>query len=350
MAKAGTLKMEAEDLAWFCEQIALVQKSGIGIHDGVSLLVDSTDDQRQLGVLKRLEKELKTMVPLSAAMTAAGGFPPYLIRMSEIGEVSGNLDSVMTNLSDFYHRDSELRRKLRSALVYPLVLLVMMAAVIILLIVRVLPIFSDILSTFGGKMPAVSMALLNLGLFLGRNGWWLLPLIIFLIIVLVILFRQQKGRFLLEKFKTRAPFIGSIYRQIYAARFSLALSYLISSGIDLDTSLKMTEDMLDNELIRRRIVGCREEISHGKDPFEALQETELFPKLFARMLALGSRTGNLDQVMSKISGSYESGVQNRLARLTSLVEPLLVIILSLIVAVILLTVMLPLIEIMSSIG
>ncbi len=81
---------------------------------------------------------------------------------------------------------------------------------------------------------------------------------------------------MLEKFKTRAPFIGSIYRQIYAARFSLALSYLISSCNDLDTSMKMTEDMLDNELIRRKIISCREEISSGKDPFEALQETELF--------------------------------------------------------------------------
>lgn len=350
MAKAGALKMEAEDLAWFCEQIALVQKSGIGIHDGVSLLTDSTDDQRQLSVLKRLETELKTMIPLSAAMKAAGGFPPYLIRMSEIGEVSGNLDKVMTNLSDFYQRDAELRRKLRSALVYPVVLLVMMAAVIVLLIVRVLPIFSEILSAFGGEMPGVSLALLNFGFFLGRNGWWLLPLIIFLIIALVIWFRQQKGRLMLEKFKTRAPLIGSIYRQIYAARFSLALSYLISSGIDLDTSLKMTEDMLDNELIRRKIIVCREEISSGKDPFEALQETELFPKIFARMLALGSRTGNLDQVMGKISKTYESDVQNRLARLTSLVEPMLVIILSLIVGVILLTVMLPLIQIMSSIG
>lgn len=350
MTKAGALKLEAEDLAWFCEQIALVQKSGIGIHDGVSLLADSTDDQRQLSVLKRLESELKSMIPLSAAMQNVGGFPPYLIRMSEIGEVSGNLDRVMTNLSDFYQRDAELRRKLRSALIYPVVLLVMMAAVIILLIVRVLPIFSEILTAFGGEMPGVSLALLNFGLFLGRNGWWLLPLIIFLVVAMVLWFKQQRGRLMLEKFKTRAPFIGSIYRQIYAARFSLALSYLISSGIDLDTSLKMTEDMLDNELIRRKIISCREQISSGKDPFEALQETELFPKIFARMLALGSRTGTLDQVMGKISKAYESDVQNRLSRLTSLVEPLLVIILSLIVAVILLTVMLPLIEIMSSIG
>lgn len=350
MARTGRVKMEAEELAWFCEQIALVQKSGIGIQDGVALLVDSTDDTRQQDILKKLDHELKAMVPLSAAMKSAGGFPAYLVHMSEIGELSGNLDSVMTNLSDFYQRDAELRRRVRSALIYPLVLLVMMAAVIVLLIARVLPVFNEILSAFGASMPPVSLALMNAGLFIGRNIWWLVPLAIFLIVIVMIWVRKGRGRVWLEKFKTNAPFVGSIYKQIYAARFSLALSYLISSGIDLDTSLNMTEDMLDNQLIRDRIVDCRAQINQGRDPFDALQETDLFPKIFAKMLSLGSRTGNLDQVMAKIARTYESDVRHKLSRLTSLVEPVLVIILSLIVAVILLTVMLPLINIMSSVG
>jgi type IV pilus assembly protein PilC len=122
--------------------------------------------------------------------------------MSEIGELSGNLDSVMTNLSDFYQRDAELRRRVRSALIYPLVLLVMMAAVIVLLIARVLPVFNEILSAFGASMPPVSLALMNAGLFIGRNIWWLVPLAIFLIVIVMIWVRKGRGRVWLEKFKT----------------------------------------------------------------------------------------------------------------------------------------------------
>jgi type IV pilus assembly protein PilC len=350
MAKNRVVRLESEELAWFCEQIALVQKSGIGISEGIPLLSESTDQPRQLAVLKALSERVADHVPLSQAMNDIGGFPQYMLKMTEIGEVSGNLDNVMTNLSEFYHRDAELRRRLRSSMIYPLVLLFMMAAVIVLLIVRVLPVFNEILSTFGGDMPAFTSGLLRFGIFLGNSWFWLLPLLILAVLVIWFLLSRSRGRIWLEKIKTGAPLLGPLYRQIHAARFALALSYLISSGIDLDTSLLMTEGMLDSDLIRSRIKQCREKIAAGSDPFSALQETELFPRIFSRMLALGSRTGVLDQVMGKIARTYETDVQNKLTRLTGLIEPLLVVILSIIVGAILLTVMLPLIEIMSSIG
>ena len=320
MAKNRVVRLESEELAWFCEQIALVQKSGIGISEGIPLLAESTDQPRQLAVLKALAERVAGHVPLSQAMREIGGFPSYILKMTEIGEVSGNLDNVMSNLSEFYHRDAELRRRLRSAMVYPLVLLIMMAAVIVLLIVRVLPVFNEILSTFGGVMPPFTSGLMRFGIFLGKAWFWLLPLIILVMILVWFWLSRSRGRIWLEKVKTGAPLIGPLYRQIYAARFALALSYLINSGIDLDTSLFMTQGMLDSDLIRTRIEQCREKIAGGSDPFDALQETELFPRIFSRMLALGSRTGELDQVMGKIARTYETDVQNKLTRLTGLVS------------------------------
>lgn len=350
MAKNKIVRLESEELAWFCEQIALVQKSGIGISEGIPLLAESTDQSRQLAVLNALAEKIAGHVPLSQAMHEVGGFPSYILKMTEIGEVSGNLDDVMSNLSEFYHRDAELKRRLRSAMTYPLVLLFMMAAVIILLIVRVLPAFNEILSTFGGEMPIFTSGLMRFGIFLNKTWFWLLPLIVFVLFLIWFWLNKSRGKIWLEQIKTKAPLIGPLYRQIYAARFALALSYLISSGIDLDTSLNMTQGMLDSNLIKTKIEQCRTKIAEGQDPFVALQETELFPRIFARMLALGSRTGELDQVMGKIARTYEVDIQNKLTRLTGLIEPFLVVVLSIIVGAILLTVMLPLIEIMSSIG
>lgn len=344
------MRLEADELSWLCEQLALVQKSGISVSEGIDLLADSTDRPQQAELLKLLSQELQSMVPLSEAMEKVGGFPHYLIQMTRIGETSGNLDHIMENLSDFYHKDADLKRRFRSALIYPLVLLCMMAAVILLLMVRVLPIFNDILTSFGAQMPPFSNVLLQIGLFFGEQGLWFFPLLAAIIIVLVLILRIGPGRYWLDRVKPQLPLLGSLYRRIYAARFALALSYLLRSSIDMDTSLGLTETMLDNALVQERIAKCREEMRNGKDAFAALQDTDLFPKLFVRMLALGNRTGDLETVMGKVARSYESDVNNQLSRLTSLVEPFLVIILSIIVGGILLTVMLPLIEIMSSIG
>ncbi len=351
MADQRTVRLESTELAWLCEQIALVQKSGIPLPEGVELLAESSDLHRMSQVLEALAHEMKSMVPLSEAMENLNTFPAYLVQMTRIGEMSGNLDRVMSSLADFYARDAQLRKKVRSSLVYPLVLMIMMLAIIILLIVRVLPVFSEILASFGSQMPPFSQQLLSLGVFVSHHAYWLLPLMIVLLAGLVVwLKKTTHGRRLIDRLKLKLPVLGPLYKRIYASRFSISLSYMLRSAIELDVALTMTEAVMDNVYVAERIRTCRDKISKGADTFEALRDTDLFPRLFIRMLSLGNRTGELDQVMQKIAASYEQEVDSRLTRLTSIVEPLLVVILSLIVGAILLTVMLPLVEIMASIG
>lgn len=351
MALSQKSRLESADLAWLCEQIALVQRSGILLPEGIELLAESADQPRMKRVLDEMASRVQKLVPLSEAMQKMDLFPAYLVRMVRIGEVSGNLDQVLSGLADFYLRDSELRKKMRNALIYPLVLLLMMLAIIVLLVVRVLPVFSQILSSFGGSMPPFSQGLLTLGVFVTTHAVWLVPLIIFVIVGLVLWFRlSETGRRLNDRTVLRLPALGPLYKRLYASRFSISMYYLLRSGIDFDAALSMTESVMDNRVVAERISLCREKIRKGMDPFEALQSIDLFPRLFVRMLALGSRAGSLDTVMDKIAKAYENEVDTRLSRLTSLVEPFLVIILSIVVGGILLTVMLPLVEIMSSIG
>ncbi len=351
MAQDKKIKLESSELAWLCEQIALIQKSGIPLPEGIDLLAESADLPRLKAVLEQLSGEMEKMVPLSEAMTTLDSFPAYLVKMATVGEISGNLDAVMSSLSDFYARDAELKKKIRSALVYPVVLLLMMLGVIVLLVVRVLPVFSEIIESFGGSMPAFSQGLLSFGQFIAYNAFWLVPLLIVVIIALVLwLQRSTPGRRLVDRARLKLPIVGPLFQRIYTSRFSVSLSYMLRSGIDMDTAMSMTEAVMDNALVSEKIAECRRKIRKGTDTFVALQETALFPKLFVRMMSLGNRTGEMDTVMAKIARAYESEVDNRLTRLTGIVEPLLVVILSLIVGAILLTVMLPLVEIMSSIG
>jgi len=351
MALEKKIRLESSELSWLCEQIALVQKSGIPLPEGIDLLAESADLPRQAAVLQGLAKEMRKLIPLSEAMEALDSFPPYLVRMARVGELSGNLDTVMTNLGEYYAKDAVLRKKVRNALVYPSILLLMMLAIIILLVARVLPVFSQILKSFGGSMPGFSQGLLSFGLFISRHLFWLLPLLIVLIVSVALWLRNTPGgRRLIDRARLNLPVLAPLYRRIYTSRFSISLSYMLRSGIDLDTALTMTEAVMDNSLVSARIAECRQKIRKGADTFEALKETALFPRLFTRMLSLGNRTGEMDTIMHKIAQAYESEVDSRLARLTGIVEPLLVVILSLIVGGILLTVMLPLVEIMASIG
>ena len=211
MSHDKKIRLDSSELAWLCEQIALIQKSGIPLPEGVDLLADSADLPRQAGVLKALAVEMRKMVPLSDAMEALDTFPEYLVKMVKVGEMSGNLDHVMASLGEFYARDAELRRKIRSALVYPVILLLMMLGIIILLIVRVLPVFSDILSSFGGTMPAFSQALLTFGTFLARSAFWLIPVLVLVVAGKILwLKRSAAGRRLVDRARLNLPVLGPL--------------------------------------------------------------------------------------------------------------------------------------------
>ena len=339
-----------EELSTFCEQVSLVQKSGIPLHEGIEMMQDGAQGRRIEPLLAGLAKEMAGNIPLSDAMQKTGGFPPYLVQMARVGERSGNLDHVMDGLADFYAKDADLRRKLRSALVYPAVLAVMMSAVIVLIIIRVLPLFKEILTSFGGQMPAFSNGLLRFGLFL-REQWLMVGVaVIVLIIVLALFWKSGAGRRLRDRIVLNGPVVGPLYQRIYAARFSQAMAYLLRSGVDMDSALSMTEAVMDNQVVSARIGTLRSEVAAGKDLFDALGNARLFPRLFVRLLALGNRTGDLDGVMAKVAASYESEVDAQLTRFSGVVEPLLVVVLSVIVGGILLSVMLPLVEIISAVG
>ncbi len=351
MAVKRKTRLEPAELAWLCEQLALILRTGILLPEGIELLAESADSRHLRNVLEKLGAEMGKMHPLATAMQNTEAFPAYLVRMVHIGEVSGNLDQVLSGLATFYLRDSDLRKKVRSALIYPLVLLFLMLGIILLLIIRVLPVFEQILASFGGAMPGFARGLLRLGLFITSQAIWLLPLLVIIIAVFwAWLSLTNGGRRFKDRVVLRLPLVKKVFIRIFAARFALAMRYLLGSGLGFTASLSLSEEVMGNSVVSQKIKQGRLKIEAGGDVFTALQEIDIFPQLFIRMMALGSRAGELDQVMSKLADAYENEVNNRLTRLASLVEPFLVIILSLIVGAILLTVMLPLVEILSSIG
>ena len=343
-------KLRPTDLSLFCTQISLFLRSGLSLPEGLSLMREDVGDARFQSKLAVVCEAVDDRMPLSEALQKAGGFPDYMVRMAEIGEVSGNLDDIMGAMAKYYEREENLRRRVRTAVTYPLALIVMMTAIVFLLIVQVLPMFSDLLTSLGRSMPPVVTGLMAFGDFVAVNILWIAGGIVLLVLFFQIFKRTTPGAAVLDRMKASFPLTRGVYKKMSAERFATAMGFLLSSSVDLDISMELSEKILGNSSIASRVEECRALMSGGLALDEALQQVGIFPRLFSKMLGIGMKSGDLDGMMARLASIYEKEVDDSLKRVTGAIEPAFVAILSIVVGVILISVMMPLIEVMTVIG
>ena len=342
--------LKHDEIAVFCTQLSLILKAGIPLIEGIPLLKEEVGNSSIQKALKIMEEYIERGDPLYLALEASGKFPSYLVNMCRIGEVSGKLDEVMDSMAAFYEREKALKRRIRSAVTYPLVLLIMMAAVITLLIVQVLPMFDDILRSMDAELPAFARGLMSAGLFIGQYAAFIIIALIAVIILLVFFSRADAGKRFFDNLFAKLPGLRKMTNKIAAGRFASAMAFLLSSGVESGEALDMASTIIDNRYISDKVKTCRAMLDSGASMPDALQATKIFPRLFIRMLNVGFKTGGVDDVMQKLSVIYETEIDVSLKRMTSLIEPILVAVLSVVVGVILLSVLLPMVSIMSSIA
>ena len=316
------------DISAFCEQLALVMKAGISMQEGLLLLLEDAQDAAGAETIRAMADEMERGGSFAQALRAAGVFPGYMIHMAEIGEASGRLDDVLQSLSEYYVRSDALTRGIRSAVAYPMVMVVMMFAVIIILIVEVMPVFQNVFHQLGSEMSAFAQGILGIGNAISRYSAVILGV---LAALYAFLFR-------------------SLSQTIASGRFASAMSLMLESGMDVDSALDMTLELVEDARTREKIRRIQDYMHGGARFSDAVVSAEMFSGVNARMLTVGFRTGALDTVMRSIARSYDEQVERKITGILSVLEPVLVAVLSLIVGMILLSVMLPLMGIMSAIG
>ncbi len=286
---------------------------------------------------------------LYLALNDTNLFPSYMIHMVQIGEETGTLDEVMAALETHYEREAAVRKSIQSAVTYPLLMTGMMVAVIIVLLVKVMPIFNQVFVQLGTEMTGFSRTLMHAGTALGR---YFVVVILFLAAVAGMIFygtRTAAGRRLFQKIGYKLGFTRAIYEEIAACRFASGMALTLSSGLNPDRSMELVTSLNDDPVFQKKTELCLEKIRDGEDLSEALFHAGMFSGVYARMASIGSKTGSMDQVMEQIADLYQDDIDTRMNNLLAVLEPTLVAALSLIVGVILLSVMLPLMGIMSSI-
>ena len=337
------------ELASFCGQIALILKSGISALEGLNIMLEDTFSPEEEPILKALIENMQETGSLYQALEETKLFPSYMIHMVEIGEETGTLDEVMAALQIHYEREDAVSKSIRSAVTYPMLMTGMMVAVIIVLLVKVMPIFNQVFVQLGSEMTGFSRILMNMGTAINRYSIAFTALLILAAFLILYGTRSQSGRKLCRKLGYHFSFSKAVYEELASCRFASGMALTLSSGLNPERSMELVDALNDDPFFQKKLNHCRQQMNDGKDLTDALFSSGIFTGMYARMASIGSKTGSMDQVMDTIASLYQDNIDNRMNNILATLEPTLVILLSLIVGVILLSVMLPLMGIMSSI-
>lgn len=340
-----------KDLSVFCKQLSVLFDSHIMLMEGVSLLSDQTDNKQLKLTLSEVYGFMERGSTFAEAICMYEHiFSAYLLSMIEIGETSGTLDTVFSRMSVYFNKEHKVRRRLRQAVMYPAALTALMAAIVVLLVVKILPMFQDILESMGAQIPWASQAILNAGSFLAISA----PIFIFVLIAAVVAgsayARTDKGRYTFDKAKFYIPAYRHIQTRIISARFARSLAILLKSGVQFLNALQDVCALMDNQFLCKKLAEATAQIKNGGDPADVLSKIDLFPALFIKMFIIGYKTGSLDEMLEKTASVFDDEADDAIERFTAVLEPALIIVLSIVVGVILLSVMIPMITIMNAIG
>lgn len=337
-------KLNNRELFQFCEQFSIILRSGMSAIEGLAILNDDSQTERGKEILTFLYKDMEESGSLAHAMEQSGAFPASAAAYVRTGEETGCLDEVMKGLSAFYAKEIQITDQIQNAVAYPLVMLGMMTAVIVILLVKVLPVFRQVFRQLGLEMSGISGALLGIGETLSRYSTALLAAMIGFILFLVL---HPKGQELIRKIVCRFPGMKEIPVNLDYSRLCQCISLGIRSGLSPELCVELAGAVVSRTEIREKLASIQNQLAEGYGFTEAITESGLFKAMELRLISLGFQAGASDEVMEKLAEQYEEKSTDSVSHIVSILEPTIVIVLSILVGLVLLSVMMPLLGLLS---
>ncbi len=338
------------ELSAFSSQLAMILHAGISALEGVSIMRDDMPEGEGKEIISAVYDSLEQTGDLAESLRSSEVFPEYFIKMTEIGERSGTLDDVMDSLSVFYSRQDDLMRSIRDALTYPLILLGMLLAVLLVLMSQVMPVFGDVFDQLGIEMTGISSVVFQISNVLQYISIVLLVCIVCLALTCFFALRSGKGKEKLSAAVLYLPIGRTVSELLACSRFSDTLSLALHSGLDMGESFELAAQMTDQKLFREKTKQAGILIEQGNDLADSLKEAGIFTGLNARMVSIGFRTGSAEEALKQISVKCQEEADSRIQSAVSSLEPTLTAVLSVLTGLILVSVMLPLLGVMANIG
>ncbi|MDR2157428.1 MAG: type II secretion system F family protein [Clostridiales Family XIII bacterium] len=340
--------LSAEELSAFSAQLALTVKTGIPLSESIMILRDDSETPAAKALLGRILESLELGNPLASALKDTGVFPVYMTQMIEIGEASGRLDQALDSLNRYYAREHNIAKSVQSAITYPAIMLFILFAIILILVVKVLPIFNQVFRSLGGEMSPFAAGAMSLGSIISRYSVAIIVAIAVVAAILIAMRLTPGGRNALSR--AGQGLFKRLSRKMASGKFASGMALMLASGVDVDKAVELTLPLMDNLDMHKRVEALKRLLETGEAFSESAVKTQIFTGMEARMLTLGFKSGNLDSVMERIAEDYETQTDERMDNLISIIEPTMVAVLCVIVGAILLSAMLPLLAVMSSIA
>ena len=340
-------KLNNRELFQFCEQFSIIFRSGMSAIEGLAILNDDSQTERGKEILTFLYKDMEESGSLAHAMEQSGAFPASAAAYVRTGEETGCLDEVMKGLSSFYAKEIQITDQIQSAVAYPLIMLGMMTAVIVILLVKVLPVFRQVFRQLGLEMSGISGALLGIGETLSHYSTAFLVLLAAMIGFILFLVLHPKGQELIRKIVCRFPGMKEIPVNLDYSRLCQCISLGIRSGLSPELCVELAGAVVSRTEIREKLASIQNQLAEGYGFTEAITESGLFKAMELRLISLGFQAGASDEVMEKLAEQYEEKSTDSVSHIVSILEPTIVIVLSILVGLVLLSVMMPLLGLLS---
>jgi type IV pilus assembly protein PilC len=339
-----------KDLVIFTRQFATMIDAGLPLVQCLDILATQLDNLAFREVLTKVKTKVESGSTLADALgNHPKVFDTLYVQLVAAGEIGGILDTILNRLAQYIEKNEKLKGKVKSAMVYPSVVLVVAVGVTFVLLIFVTPTFEKMFKDFGGAMPAPTQFVIDLSKWLQSNGLYMVIITIAAIVGFKFWHGSVKGRQQFDTFVIKTPIFGPLIRKVAVARFTRTLGTMISSGVPILDAMEVVAKTAGNTVVERAIRYTKEKISEGKTIVQPLAETKVFPPMVVQMIGVGEATGAMDQMLTKIADFYDDEVDSAVAALTSLIEPVMMVFLGGVVGGFLVAMYLPIFSIAGSI-
>ncbi|MEJ2421374.1 MAG: type II secretion system F family protein [Acidobacteriota bacterium] len=343
-------RVNSKELAIFTRQFSVMIDAGLPVVQCLEILGSQQQNKAFQRVLFEVREDVEAGANLSDAFRKHPKvFDALYCNLIAAGEAGGILDTILQRLSGYIEKAVKLKAAVRSAMIYPVSVITIAILVVIVIMWKVIPTFANLFAGLGAKLPLPTRIVIAISNFLGHWGWVLIGLVILLGIALRLYYQTPGGRYIIDKILLQLPVFGSVLRKIAVARFCRTLATLVTSGVPILEGLDITARTSGNAIVEEAIMKTRKSVEEGRTLAQPLGESKVFPGMVVQMISVGESTGAMDAMLSKIADFYEDEVDEAVANLMSLLEPVIIVFLGVVIGGIVISMYMPMFSLIQQI-
>jgi type IV pilus assembly protein PilC len=338
-------RVKPKEVSLFTRQFATMIDAGLPIVQCLNILTEQSESKLLRRTIRIIQQDVEGGSTLADALAKHPKiFDDLYVNMVQAGEAGGVLNTILNRVALFIEKAAKLKRKVKGAMIYPTAILGVAVIVVAILLIFVIPVFAELYGSMGKALPAPTQITINISNWFVANWYYMLFGLVGIIVAIRTYSQTEQGRMNIDRLLLRLPVVGDLLRKVAVARFSQNMAILLSSGVPILDGLAITARTAGNKVVERAIMDARVSISQGKTVAEPLRESKIFPPMVCQMVAVGENTGGLDGMLRKVAELYEEEVDDAVANLTALMEPLIMVVLGVILGGLVISMYLPIFQ------